>query len=368
MTRRHVAAALLAAALAQAPEALAAPAPADAASAQTAAVVDAAKAFLDSLDAGLRAEVQLPFEPQGKAGVARSKGGMNGQMTFVGEQYGRAVWSNYPVSDVPRPGLRLGRLSAVQRGAAMRLLRTALSPKGYQKVLEIMGSDEALSATEKHFAAGEAAYTLALFGDPAATAPWMLQFGGHHLALNLVVDGAASSLTPMLTGAQPALYTSNGRPVRVLAQENDKAFALLDALDAAQRRQAILPYKVDDLVLGPGHDGVTLAPEGLEASAMTAAQQALLLDLIGEWAGIGNEAYAAARMAEIRAGLDHTWFAWSGPTTHVPGRNGAAYYRIQGPSVVIEFSPQGPGGDPTMHVHTIYRDPRNDYGRGLGAR
>jgi len=29
--------------------------------------------------------------------------------------------------------------------------------------------------------------------------------------------------------------------------------------------------------------------------------------------------------------------------------------------VVIEFSPQG-GGDSTMHVHTIYRDPANDYG------
>jgi hypothetical protein len=92
------------------------------------------------------------------------------------------------------------------------------------------------------------------------------------------------------------------------------------------------------------------------------------LDLIGEWAEIGNDAYAATRMAEIKAGLRDTWFAWSGPTTHLPGRNGSAYYRIQGPKVVIEFSPQGPGGDPTMHVHTVYRDPTNDYGRGLASR
>jgi Protein of unknown function (DUF3500) len=70
-------------------------------------------------------------------------------------------------------------------------------------------------------------------------------------------------------------------------------------------------------------------------------------------------------MAEIIAGLDSTYFAWSGPTTHEPGRNGSAYYRIQGPKLFIEFSPQGVGGDPTMHVHTIYRDPTNDYGRAF---
>jgi hypothetical protein len=87
------------------------------------------------------------------------------------------------------------------------------------------------------------------------------------------------------------------------------------------------------------------------------------MDLIAEWAGIVNDAYAAPRLAEIRAGLDQTWFAWSGPTTHEPGRNGTAYYRVQGPKLVIEFAPQGMGGDPTNHVHTMYRDPTDDYGR-----
>ncbi len=67
-------------------------------------------------------------------------------------------------------------------------------------------------------------------------------------------------------------------------------------------------------------------------------------------------------MAEIKADLDDTYFGWSGPTTHEPGKNGSAYYRIQGPKVIIEFSPQGVGGDSTMHVHTMYRDPTNDYG------
>jgi hypothetical protein len=119
---------------------------------------------------------------------------------------------------------------------------------------------------------------------------------------------------------------------------------------------------VGDLVLGPGQAGKTIQPEGLKATAMNERQRTLLLDVISEWAGIINVAYAAPRMAEIRAGLEDTYFAWRGPTSHEPDKNGSAYYRIQGPKLVIEFSPQGVGGDPTMHVHTMYRDPTNDYG------
>jgi hypothetical protein len=329
---------------------------------QTQAVVTATTAFLNSLSADQRNKVQFPFAPQKIATAARFKGGMNGQMNFVGEQYGKAVWSNFPVSDVPRPGLPIGTFSAVQRDAEMHLLQVLLSPKGYQKVLDIMGSDQALSDGGTNFSSGTAYYTIGIFGAPSTTTPWMLEFGGHHLGLNVTIAGQQGVMTPTLTGAQPSVYTSNGKTIRVLAQESDKAFALLSALNEAQRKQAILNYRVDDLVLGPGHAGGTIQPEGLKASALNERQREMLLDVISEWAGIINDAHAIPRMAEIKAGLDDTYFAWSGPTTQEPGKNISAYYRIQGPKVAIEFSPQGVGGDPTMHVHTIYRDPTNDYG------
>ena len=38
-----------------------------------------------------------------------------------------------------------------------------------------------------------------------------------------------------------------------------------------------------------------------------------------------------------------------------------------GPTVAVEFAPQRPGGDLTQHVHTIYRDLPNAYGRALAA-
>jgi hypothetical protein len=166
--------------------------------------------------------------------------------------------------------------------------------------------------------------------------------------------GRRATLAPTLTGAQPASYSFEGRTVRPLGAENDRAFALMAALDAGQRSQALLGYNVSDLVLGPTQDGRALQPEGLRGSALSASQQTMLMDLVHEWAGIANDALAGPRMDEIRAHLPETYFAWSGPTT--PGS--AAYFRIQGPALVIEYAPQR-GVD---HIHTIYRDPTNDYG------
>jgi hypothetical protein len=334
---------------------------------QTQRIVAVTNRFLKTLTPADRQKVQFAYADAQTATPATFKGGKDGRMAFVGEQYGQAVWSNYPTSDVPRPGLALGGMSTTQRAAAMQLLQAMLSPRGYQKVLEIMGSDDALTAQGNPFPTGAGTYTIGIFGTPDPAKPWMVQFGGHHLGLNLTIAGERGVLTPTLTGAQPAVYTAGGKTVRALAHENDKAFAFLAALDKGQREQAVLGYEVKDLVLGPGQSGKTIPPEGLKASSLSERQRALLVDLVGEWAGIVNAPYARSRMEEIRAGLDETYFAWSGPLAHEPGRNGSSYYRIQGPKVFIEFSPQGVGGDPTMHVHTMYRDPTNDYGTALKA-
>jgi hypothetical protein len=173
-------------------------------------------------------------------------------------------------------------------------------------------------------------------------------------AINLTLGGSQASMTPSLPAAQPASFTVEGRTVRPLGAENDKGFALINALDNAQRGRAVLKYRVADLVLGPGQDGRMIQPEGIRAASLNPPQQTMLLDLIREWAGIMNDAFAEPRMAGIKDQLPQTYFAWSGPTTN----GSAAYFRSQGPTLVIEYAPQG-GVD---HIHTIYRDPTNDYG------
>jgi len=114
-------------------------------------------------------------------------------------------------------------------------------------------------------------------------------------------------------------------------------------------------------VLGPGNDGKAIQPEGMLASGMNPKQQEMLLDIAHEWVGILNDEGAAAKMTEIKANLARTYFAWSGSTSN----GGLAYYRIQGPTVVIEYAPQQGDLD---HIHTIYRDPTNDYGARLVKR
>jgi Protein of unknown function (DUF3500) len=313
----------------------------------TAQIVSAANRFLATLDQQQKSRVLFTFDDDAQ----------------------RRRWSNLPVQMSPRAGLKMGDLSAAQRAAAMTLLSSTLSKRGYEKIQQIVEADEMLKANERNNPMfGRDLYYMSILGTPSEKQPWMLQFGGHHLALNITIAGDAGILTPTLTGAQPALYTLAGKTVRPLGQESDKATLLLNALDETQKKQAILTYHVGDLVLGPGQDGKTIQPEGLKASAMTERQRALLLDVISEWTSIVHESAAAARMAEIRAGLDDTWFAWSGPTNAAPGQNISAYYRIQGPNLVIEYAPQRLGGDLTMHVHTMYRDPTNDYGRKLTGR
>jgi hypothetical protein len=310
----------------------------------TAKIVRAANGFLATLESAQKQRVLFAFDDDKQ----------------------RVRWSNLPNRMVQRAGLSMGELTPAQRAAAMTMLASALSPRGFEKVQQIVEGDEVLKKNENNNPMfGKDLFFVSILGAPSETAPWMLQFGGHHLALNITIVGAHGVLTPSLTAAQPALYTENGRTVRPLGAESDKAFALLSSLDSAQRAKAILNYRVADLVLGPGQDGKTIQPEGLRATAMNAKQRAMLLDLIAEWSGIVHESAAAARMAEIRAGLDDTWFAWSGSTTHAEGHAGTAYYRIQGPALVIEYAPQPLGGDPTNHIHTIYRDPTNDYGRKL---
>jgi hypothetical protein len=149
----------------------------------------------------------------------------------------RARWSNFPTSFVKRGGLRLGDLTKPQRDAALAVVAAALSPRGYEKAMQIAEADEALKKSTGATIFGRDNYYISFLGHPSATEPWMIQFGGHHLGLNITLAGARGTLAPSHVGVQPARYQLEGKTVRPLGREADKAFALLTSLDAAQRKQ-----------------------------------------------------------------------------------------------------------------------------------
>lgn len=302
----------------------------------TARIVEAANHFLDTLDPKQRDAVQYELNDA--------------------EQ--RVRWSNLPVTMVKHGGLRMGDLNAEQRAAVWTMLRAALSKMGYEKVEGIVDADEELHKDGGNSMFGRDQFFVSFMGKPSTTEPWRIQYGGHHLALNITIAGDHGVLTPSLIAVQPAKYESKGKTVRPLGRETDLALKLVKSLDEDQRKAAVLGSEMRDLVLGPGHDGETIQPEGIQAGKLNADQRAMLLDLVSEWSGIINESSAEAKLAEVKSHLDDTWFAWSGPL-----ESGRAYFRVQGPTVFIEFAPQRLGGDVTMHIHTMYRDPTNDYGR-----
>lgn len=307
-------------------------------------------------------------------------------------------WSNLPAGGFQRAGLMWGDLDAAQQTALLQVMQATLSAEGYNRVLGEWRADDALAAQQAahpnagpppggatppggrpggtppggpgpgggRLLYGTPYYYFALIGAPSATDPWQWQYGGHHVTINATIVGPRLALTPSFIGVQPATYAdANGKTVRPLGDIEDDAFALVAMLDATQRRAAVLGDTPIDLVLGPGQDGKSIAPAGLPAAQMNRDQQAAFLKLIGHYGRLGNAADSAARMAEFDATLNQTYLAWYGPTT--PGS--AAYFRVVGPTLVIEYSPQGGGNGfgvggaaSPQHIHGIYRDPTNDYG------
>lgn len=315
----------------------------------------------------------------------------------------KARWSNFPEGLFERDGLMWGTLTAETQAAWLALMQATLSEQGYARVIAEWAADQYIADNDGPWNGGGGAgddagtgnggpggtppsgdgngpgsgnggpggeggqgqqlgqdyYWIALIGDPSTSSPWQWQFGGHHITVNATATPNGIALTPSFIGVQPSTYTNaDGTEVRPLGDIRDAALALVTSLDAEQQAEAVLGETFIDLVLGPGADGEAAPDEGLIIADMTAEQQEQAVALISLYTGLLNDDHAAARLAEVTDLLDQTRFAWFGPTD-----GSAAYFRVAGPTIVIEYAPQSQlTDDPADHIHGIYRDPSNDYG------
>jgi len=179
----------------------------------------------------------------------------------------------------------------------------------------------------------------------------------HHLGATFTVAGARVTFMPLFLGAQPDLVKSGlYAGETVLAHEAGRGFALLQSLSLQQRNVAVLStWPFGDVVAGPGRQRSLSRYEGIAASALDGAQQSLLWALVEEYVRNADFEPAAAQLDAIRAaGLDALHFSWRGPTDD-PGK--PFYYRVHGPRIIIEYAVETGN-----HIHTITRDPVNDYG------
>ncbi|TPW76716.1 DUF3500 domain-containing protein [Schumannella sp. 10F1B-5-1] len=279
-------------------------------------------------------------------------------------------WSNFPVTFVQRAGLNLADLTDEQKTAALAVLESLLSDEAYATVSGIMGGDEYLLENSSSTEDSLGQYYIAFFGDPTGDSAFEVQFGGHHLGINATLDPSADTITfaPTHLGVQPAVYTdADGDEVQPFDGIYTDAFAFFDSLTDAQ--QATLTSG-DVTMCAPGDTCDFTSGDGLTGADLTDEQKQLLLDLIANWAGMADEQTNAAALAKIEATLDDTVIAWSGATVYDMSTGNGISFSISGPNVYVAFqAQQGSAGADVDgvstsgwgHVHTIYRDPTNDY-------
>jgi hypothetical protein len=325
----------------------------------TGPMVDAAQSFLAALDADQRDTVTFPIDA---------------------DEW--RWWCNVHIY-LRRHGLLLEDLTALQRAAAVDLVRASLSARGYENVRDVMRFNEVLaeiSGSPDEY--GEWAYFLSIFGTPSPGEPWGWQLDGHHLNLHCFVLGDQMVLTPAFLGAEPCLVRSGPHEgLRAFVAEERGGLDLVRSLSVEQARRAVLYPSIISTDLPPEltvpidgqmvacafQDNRRLDYEGLRADEMTDGQRRLLRELVAVYVGRIRPGHAEVAIDEVERHLDETHFSWMGGTDDV----NPFYYKVQSPVILIEFDHE-PGvvfdnDEPTRHhVHTVVRTPNgNDYGIDL---
>ncbi|MBI4218556.1 MAG: DUF3500 domain-containing protein [Chloroflexi bacterium] len=305
----------------------------------------AAQGFLDSLSANQRQAAMFPF---------------------AGDE--RYVWAYTPVS---RNGLMLRAMTPPQRTAAFALMETAYSGTGFQTAREIIALETILHEWEEmtnepsRWPRDAEQYWFSVFGTPGSKEPWGWRAGGHHIGLHLtIVDGDLLSQMPLFFGANPAeVRHGPNKGTRTLPFEEDGARALLRALNAEQRKIAVVdPVAPADILTHNYRTAERGQPlKGLACARMTGDQRELFLKLVRHYVGRAQEDLARNQWRKFESdGLDAATFAWAGPDEKGKGH----YYSIVGPRFMIEYDNTQNGAN---HIHSVLREFDGDWGEDLLA-
>lgn len=280
----------------------------------------------------------------------------------------RVDWHFIPKPE--RKGMQYKLMTPPQRESAMLLLRSVLSQLGYKKATTIMSMETLLFELEGGKGANirdPERYFFTVFGDPAGTEPWGLSIEGHHMSLNYVMHGdRVVSSTPQAFCANPATIKTPNKSgfeigARILAKEEQIAFELVQSLNDDQKKVAIFDKTPLKEVRNAGvAQPPTDAAVGIPYSQLNEAQQKQLRSLLDEYCAAMPDHVAEARMKDIEAaGFDKVQFGWAGATQPGVGH----YYRIQGPTFLVEFVNTQPdaAGNIANHIHCLWRDMSGDF-------
>ena len=305
------------------------------------AMKDAAMAFLDTLN------------PEQKS-----------KATFAFEDDSRFEFRFTPRA---RKGLPIKEMTEAQRAKAHALLKTGLSMRGYTEATTIMDLENVLRAIEpprtgpNPIVRDPELYFVSIFGTPGKS-PWGWKWEGHHVATNFtIVDKTPVVFAPNFFGSNPAVVKDGlKKGFRALRQEEDVARELMAAFSAEQRTKVIYETTAPrEMLTAESREAKPLPTAGIAASEMTPAQRRLLEKLIDVYLGRVAPELAKARLDALqKSGFDKITFGWAG----VIDVGGPHYYRVQGPTFLIEYDNTQ---NDNNHIHAVWRDFNGDFGRDI---
>lgn len=259
-----------------------------------------------------------------------------------------------------RTGIPLRDMSLSQTEKAKALINATLSSDGSIKVDQIMALESILRDIEDADPAHRDPenYAFQVFGEPGEM-PWGWRIEGHHLSLNFTFSGeTAYSMTPAFIGSNPATYPTGPHEGKMLQDKEHKlALKFAQSLSNEQWAQTKLKDKsIPEVLSSPIlPEDVIAQKEGIAVSQLSIAQQDDLRQIIKLYVGINRDALEKPYLELVEEGWNQTFVAWGGDRDD----NATFYYRIQGPRIFIEFDTSIDDG---MHIHSIWRDPQNDFG------
>lgn len=279
----------------------------------------------------------------------------------------RVRWSNLPLEQAFRDGLRLDDMTDEQRQNIHQLLRTVLSDQGYLKILFIMQYDQEtnirLTAANSPIAHryGQEKYWTWIFGNPSLEEKWGFKFEGHHISLNLTFSSKGVSCTPHFTGINPGLTTKGITSGKyIMYRESEVGKKLFKSLSDVQRTKArvdTLPFTID-VRTQTGKESILSDQKGLSYLQMNKTQQLMVLDIINAWSDNFNPGIVAAKKLSMLKTIASAKFTWLGSNSI----DELHYYSIIAPGWVIEFADRDQG---LQHFHTIWRMMPEDFGTKL---
>jgi hypothetical protein len=259
----------------------------------------------------------------------------------------------------------LKEMSKDQQKAAMALMRTGLSDTGFTKAESIINLEAILRGVEGRNEddtyRDPGKYYLTVFGDPASDSIWGWRLEGHHISFNFSTENnRIVSGTPGFLGTNPAIILSGPEKGRhILKDETQLGLAMMLSLDAKQKEKAVIDTRApSEILTGNSRNAMIDDPKGILYSELNTEQQKLFLQLLSVYIHRYTRLFAMDMMKEIEtAGLNNLRFAWAGAQATGPGN--PHYYRIQGPTIIIEYDNTQ---NDANHIHTVVRDLKNDFG------